>query len=413
MSVIVLANADGPAVRRPARPRPAAHRRRRAAARGLRPAHRDRADRRAASSTTSRPASTSSSPSPASSWCSPPTPRSTASRCSARSSPRTASLPRALGSRGDRLAYSNGIVFLAVMAIVLILAFDAEVTRLIQLYIVGVFVSFNLSQLGMIRHWTRHLKTETRPGRPPPDAALAGRSTPSASAFTAVVLVIVLVTKFLAGAWIAILAMGVFFLIMQGIRRHYDNVARRARRRRGRQGAADPGARDRAGLQAAQADAAGAGVRQGVAGPTCSRASTSPPTPPPPTGCSSEWDERNIGVPLKVLHSPYREIVRPIVDYAAGDPRRPTRAAWSRSTSRSTSSAAGGSSCCTTRPRCGSRAGCCSRPGVMVTSVPYQLRSSQIAARARASASDARVRSGDLRRGNVRDDAAPAGQVQR
>ena len=71
--------------------------------------------------------------------------------------------PRALGSRGDRLAYSNGIVFLAVMAIVLIVAFNAETTRLIQLYIVGVFVSFNLSQLGMIRHWTRLLKTEKDP----------------------------------------------------------------------------------------------------------------------------------------------------------------------------------------------------------------------------------------------------------
>ncbi|MGH3361854.1 MAG: APC family permease, partial [Nocardioides sp.] len=66
--------------------------------------------------------------------------------------------PRALGSRGDRLAYSNGIVFLAVMAIALILAFDAETTRLIQLYIVGVFVSFTLSQIGMVRHWNRLLK---------------------------------------------------------------------------------------------------------------------------------------------------------------------------------------------------------------------------------------------------------------
>ena len=71
--------------------------------------------------------------------------------------------PRQLGSRGDRLAYSNGILILAGFAIILIFAFDAETTRLIQLYIVGVFVSFNLSQLGMIRHWTRHLKTETRP----------------------------------------------------------------------------------------------------------------------------------------------------------------------------------------------------------------------------------------------------------
>ena len=51
------------------------------------------------------------------------------------------------------------------MAIILIAAFDAQTTRLIQLYIVGVFVSFNVSQLGMIRHWTRHLRTETDPGR--------------------------------------------------------------------------------------------------------------------------------------------------------------------------------------------------------------------------------------------------------
>ena len=64
-------------------------------------------------------------------------------------------LPRQLHTRGDRLAFSNGIVILAGCAIVLIVVFDAEVTRLIQLYIVGVFVSFTLSQLGMVRHWTR------------------------------------------------------------------------------------------------------------------------------------------------------------------------------------------------------------------------------------------------------------------
>src|SRR5215218_3780973 len=73
-------------------------------------------------------------------------------------------LPRQLHTRGDRLAYSNGIVLLAGFAVLLIVAFNAEVTRLIQLYIVGVFVSFNLSQLGMIRHWTRGLRTETDPG---------------------------------------------------------------------------------------------------------------------------------------------------------------------------------------------------------------------------------------------------------
>ena len=72
-------------------------------------------------------------------------------------------LPRQLHTRGDRLAFSNGIVFLAGVALVLVIAFDAEVTALIQLYIVGVFVSFTLSQLGMIRHWNRLLRTETDP----------------------------------------------------------------------------------------------------------------------------------------------------------------------------------------------------------------------------------------------------------
>src|SRR5690349_3608119 len=69
-------------------------------------------------------------------------------------------LPRQLDTRGDRLAFSNGIILLAVGAIVLIQAFDAQVTRLIQLYIVGVFVSFVFSQAGMIRHWNRLLAVE-------------------------------------------------------------------------------------------------------------------------------------------------------------------------------------------------------------------------------------------------------------
>ena len=72
-------------------------------------------------------------------------------------------LPRQLHTRGDRLAFSNGILFLAAAAIAFVVAFRAEVTALIQLYIVGVFVSFTLSQIGMVRHWTRHLRTETDP----------------------------------------------------------------------------------------------------------------------------------------------------------------------------------------------------------------------------------------------------------
>ncbi len=72
-------------------------------------------------------------------------------------------LPRQLHTRGDRLAFSNGIILLALFAMVLVVGFKAEVTRLIQLYIVGVFVSFTVSQTGMVRHWNRLLRTERDP----------------------------------------------------------------------------------------------------------------------------------------------------------------------------------------------------------------------------------------------------------
>ena len=77
-------------------------------------------------------------------------------------------LPRQLHTRGDRLAFSNGIIILAAAAALLVAIYDAKVTALIQLYIVGVFVSFTLSQIGMVRHWTRHLRLER-------DAAERGR----------------------------------------------------------------------------------------------------------------------------------------------------------------------------------------------------------------------------------------------
>ena len=80
-------------------------------------------------------------------------------------------LPHQLANRGDRLVFSNGIVLLALVAAALIVAFDADVTRLIQLYILGVFLSFTLSQAGMVRHWSRA-----------PDAALASARTDAAAA---------------------------------------------------------------------------------------------------------------------------------------------------------------------------------------------------------------------------------------
>ena len=132
-------------------------------------------------------------------------------------------LPRQLHTRGDRLAFSNGIVTLAFMAIVLIVAFDAQVTKLIQLYIVGVFVSFTISQIGMVRHWNRLLR-----GNPGAEAARMRRSraiNAVGATLCGTVLIVVLATKFLNGAWIAIAAMLVIFMTMRGIRRHYDAVS--------------------------------------------------------------------------------------------------------------------------------------------------------------------------------------------
>jgi amino acid transporter len=305
--------------------------------------------------------------------------------------------PRALGSRGDRLAYSNGIVFLAVMAIVLILAFDAQVTRLIQLYIVGVFVSFNLSQLGMIRHWTRHLVNER-------DPAVRRRMHRSrlintiGLAFTAVVLIVVLVTKFLEGAWITILAMIIFFLLMRGIRKHYDLVEEEL--------AADdqdkvlptrvhaivlvsklhkPTLRAVAFAKATRPNVLEA-VYVGV-----DQASTNK--------LLGEWDDRGIDVPLKVLHSPYRELIKPIVQYAAEIRRANPRGVvavfipeyvvgrwWEQLLHNQTALRLKGRLLFT--------------PGVMVTSVPYQLRSSQVALE-RGARDDLRARAGDVRRGTT------------
>jgi amino acid transporter len=222
-------------------------------------------------------------------------------------------LPRQLHTRGDRLAFSNGILFLAAFATVLIVSFQAEVTRLIQLYIVGVFVSFTLSQAGMLRHWNRLLRTERDPGarrRMYRSRAINGFG----MCLTGAVLVVVLVTKFLLGAWIAIAAMLVIYVIMLSIRRHYDTVAREL---------------DAAGEEPVLPSRNHAIVLvSNVHKPTLRAIAYAQATRPDTlTGLTvnvdendtrriqTQWDRYEIGVPLTVIDSPYREITRPIVDF--------------------------------------------------------------------------------------------------
>jgi amino acid transporter len=222
-------------------------------------------------------------------------------------------LPRQLHTRGDRLAFSNGIVFLAVIALVLIIAFKANVSALIQLYIVGVFVSFTCSQAGMIRHWNRLLRTEKDPRE---RRRMRRSQTINAIGFcmTAVVLIIVLVTKFLAGAWIAILAMFVFFMTMKAIRRHYDRVAIELA---GREQDMVLPSRIHAvvlvsklHLPTLRALAFARATR-----PDVLEAVTVNVEPEETAALAREWEDRQIPVPLKVVDSPFREITRPVLEY--------------------------------------------------------------------------------------------------
>ena len=132
-------------------------------------------------------------------------------------------LPRQLYKRGDRLSYSNGIMALAVGASALVILFNASVTRLIQLYVVGVFVSFTLSQLGMIRHWNKRLRLPQNGSDR--SKALRSRSVNIIGfMMTGFVLAVVLVTKFTHGAWITVLLIALVFTIQRLIRRHYDTI---------------------------------------------------------------------------------------------------------------------------------------------------------------------------------------------
>ncbi len=223
-------------------------------------------------------------------------------------------LPRQFHTRGDRLAFSNGIIALSVVAGLLVAIYRADVTQLIQLYIIGVFISFTMSQLGMVRHWTSLLRVERRP-----TLVRQYRWSRGVNFFgmclTGTVLAIVLATKFVRGAWIVVVAIPLLYLLMRSIRRHYDKVTEELRLRPG-----DPrvlpsrvhgvilvSSVNRATLRALQFAQA--------TRPSTLEAITAAVDQPDVERLQDEWVREGIEVPLKVLHSPYREITRPILEY--------------------------------------------------------------------------------------------------
>jgi amino acid transporter len=223
-------------------------------------------------------------------------------------------LPRQLHTRGDRLAYSNGILVLAFFAIVLIISFNADVTALIQLYVVGVFVSFTVSQLGMLRHWTRLLRVEDNP-------AVRGRMIRSrvinaiGLTMTATVLVIVLISKFTKGAYIAIIAMAVIFVLMKLIRRHYEAVAQETALVEGEDRTLPSRVRAVVLVSKLHKPTLRALAFAKAARPSTLEALTVSVDPEETQRLVKVWEEADTGVPLKVIASPYREVTNPIIDY--------------------------------------------------------------------------------------------------
>ena len=216
-------------------------------------------------------------------------------------------LPRQLASRGDRLVFSNGIVILAVLAAILIIAFGGITNALIPLYAVGVFTSFTLSQLGMVIH---HRKARE------PGGVRRSVVNGIGAVSTFVVLLIVAITKFSNGAWLPIVVVPLIILLFVAIKRHYDRVARV--------------------LQVSPAEArpeainhtvivlVGRGVHQGVLKALSYARSLRPQhlvavyvsyEDDDRLALERQWKDFKIDLPLEIVASPFRELVGPIERY--------------------------------------------------------------------------------------------------
>ncbi len=213
-------------------------------------------------------------------------------------------LPRQFGNRGDRLVFSNGVVILAVVAIVLVIVFHGSTHALIPLYAVGVFTSFTLSQSSMVRRWLR-LRPEGWGWKVTINAV--GALT------TGTVLVVVAATKFVDGAWIVILLIALLIMLFLAIRSHYNSVARQL----SLDGLEPPppmgttvlvlvGDLHRGVVQAIQYAQALSPAAKAVyveADPERTRR------------LEDRWGKWGMGAPLVVLTSPYRSLLGPLVDY--------------------------------------------------------------------------------------------------
>jgi hypothetical protein len=229
-------------------------------------------------------------------------------------------LPRQFMNRGDRLVFSNGVVVLAVVSSLMIYAFDADLTRLIQLYVIGVFTSFTLSQSGMVVHWLR----ERHKG---PDAAKGWRRSIVINVIgaiaTGVVLLVVAVTKFSHGGWLSMVFMAILIVMFLSVHGHYTAVMRGLRR--GTVRAGDAGVNHMVVVVRNLDDAAAEaiGVMRSVR-PTELRI-VHPTDAPIPAELQQRWREFSMGAPpLEALPLGKDNLLDAIRRYVREIPRQPS-----------------------------------------------------------------------------------------
>jgi amino acid transporter len=227
-------------------------------------------------------------------------------------------MPRQFAFRGERLAFTTGIIALSLLATLLLLVFQASVTALIPLYTLGVFVAFTLSQSGMVVRWWRRREPGWRRG-----LMINGLG----AATTAVIALIVASTKFLTGAWVVIVMAPMLIALMLGIRRHYrvvDAALALDRIPEGRETAAEPivivpiARLDRPARQAI------AFANSISAHPTAIHITNDPHAA---AELRERWPEWAGKTELVVVESPYRALIGPLLRYMdalqAQDPTRP------------------------------------------------------------------------------------------
>jgi len=219
--------------------------------------------------------------------------------------------PKSLSTRGDRLIYSNGVLLLALFACLIIIVYQANLTVLIQLYIIGVFVSFTLGQTGMVKHWLTLLKTNP-PNRGSIIASLSING--FGALLTGVVLIVVTITKFTHGAWLVFVMMPVLFTLMLGVNRYYRDVAKEIEvdpettfGSQGDHAIVLVGKMQKPVLKAL--DYAIAARHEGIEAVHISIDEEETKQ------LKRDWVRQNIQVPLRIVQSPYRDISWPLISY--------------------------------------------------------------------------------------------------